>query len=92
MHKAITKLISSIALLFILGVAISFTDHEDWLGAWFVIFIFAGIPVFFLSWIDLGRGLRKIEEPSKLIKVLAVIFGVPQALFGLIAFVLGSRS
>ena len=89
MKRSVIKLLSSIALLVVLGAAISNTDNEGWLTAWFILFIFIGLPILILSWVDLGHNLREIDKPSFVIKVLGVLFGVPQALFGLISFGVG---
>lgn len=89
MNRSIVKLLSSVALLLVLGVAISNTQNDSWLTAWFILFSFVGLPILILSWIDLGHSLRAIEDPPLVIKVLAVLFGVPQAIFGLISFGIG---
>ena len=90
MKKSVAKILSSVAVLFVLAIAISVTNHEGWLTAWFILFIFVGIPIFILTWIDLGNSLRGLENPSLFVRVLIIILGVPQAMFGLVALVIGA--
>ena len=89
MKRSIIKLLSSIVLIIVLGAVISNTDNESWLTAWFILLIFVGLPILILSWIDLGHKLREIEKPSFVVRVLGVLFGIPQALLGLVSFGIG---
>ena len=89
MKKSIIRFSSSLGFLVALAGVISITDQEGWLSAWLILFIFVGIPVLILSWIDLGRSLRSIKKPTIFINILSIIFGVPQALFGMISIIIG---
>lgn len=89
MKRASIKLLASVVFLVALATTIGKTNHEGWLTAWFLLFIFVGLPIFILAWIDLGKVLRSVERPSYVVRVLGLVFGAPQALFGLVSIVLG---
>lgn len=90
MKFAIIKLCLSLLVLASLAGAISATENDGWLTAWFILFIFLGLPIFILSWIDLGYHLKELDNPSLLIKFIIIIFATPQALLGLVAFLSGA--
>lgn len=89
MKAAMTKLLAIVAFLALLAGAIGSTTHEGWLTAWFLLFIFVGLPVLILAWIDLGSELRRLENPTLLQKVLGALFGVPQAVLGITSVLIG---
>jgi hypothetical protein len=89
MKAAIIKLLASIAVFLLLCIAIGYTKDENWLGAWFLLLIYGAFPVLILAWIDFGHALRNAPSSSKVLFVLGVIFGLPQALLGLLALVAG---
>ena len=89
MKVATIKLLTVVALLTVLVGAIGATTHQGWLTAWFLLFIFVGLPIFILSWIDLGSALRGLDNPSSLQRVLGILFGVPQAILGMTAIFIG---
>lgn len=89
MAGALIKLLVVLSLLVVLAGAMASTDHDGWLTAWFILFIFVGIPIFILAWVDLGRAVRSVRNPSVSLRMLGIIFGVPQALLGTIAIALG---
>jgi protein-S-isoprenylcysteine O-methyltransferase Ste14 len=89
MKTSIAKFGLAILFLCIFAWFISLTNSDGWLTLWFILFIFVGLPVLILAWIDLGRTLREIEEPSLVTTILGVVFGVPQALFGIAAIICG---
>ena len=49
MKTAITKLLAIVAFLALLAGAIGSTTHEGWLTAWFLLFIFVGLPILILA-------------------------------------------
>lgn len=77
------------ALLLVLAGAIGSTTHEGWLTAWFLLFIFVGLPFLILAWIDLGSTLRSLDNPSPPQRVLGILFGAPQAVFGITSVFIG---
>jgi hypothetical protein len=89
MTNSVTKFLIVVALLSTLAYAIGVTTHEAWLTAWYIIFIFLGLPLLVVTWFDLGRMLRSIPNPSPFVFSLGVFFGVPQAMFGLCALLVG---
>jgi hypothetical protein len=89
MRSAAARLGLVVVSLVALAWFISLTDNDGWLTLWFLLFIFVGIPLFVLTWVDLGRTLRQVESPTRLTFVLGVFFGLPQAAFGLIAVACG---
>ncbi|MBN7770648.1 hypothetical protein KUV44_17595 [Marinobacter daepoensis] len=89
MNAAITKLLAIVAFLTVLAGAIGSTTHEGWLTTWFLLFIFVGLPVLILAWIDLGSALRSLEHPTHLQRMLGVLFGVPQAVLGITSVFIG---
>jgi hypothetical protein len=90
MRSALLKLTAVTAFLCCLGWFISLTDSDGWLTLWFVLFIFVGLPLFVMSWIDLGKSLREADSPSRFVLTLGMLLGVPQALLGLISMALGT--
>lgn len=89
MKAATTKLLAIVTFLMVLAGAIGSTIHEGWLTAWFLLFIFIGLPVLILAWIDLGSALRSLDNPTPLQRVLGVLFGVPQVVLGITSVVIG---
>lgn len=87
--RAANKLILSVLFLLVLAAAISRTDDDAWLTAWMTGFVFLGVPIFILCWIEFGTELRAIENPGWLLKLLGMLFGIPQLLFGLVALAIG---
>ena len=62
MKKTLSKLIAIIVILCSLSIAIGVTESEIWLGIWFILFIYFGIPVLLLSIADLIRSIRGTPE------------------------------
>jgi len=89
MRSAAARLGLVVVSLIVLAWFISLTNHDGWLTLWFLLFIFLGIPLFVLTWVDLGRALRQAESPTRLTFVLGIFFGLPQVVFGLIAVACG---
>ena len=91
MKRSLIKLTSVVLGLGVLSAAISMTDarEEGWLTAFFLLFIFVGIPLLILTWVDFGRHLRAAKNPTALVKTLAFIFTVPQVLFAIFAIICG---
>ena len=78
MKKALSKLIAIIVILCSLGVAIGVTESEIWLGAWFILLIYFGIPVLLLSIADLIRSFRGTPEKHSVFSTgihVTAIFG-----------------
>lgn len=59
-------------------------------NGFFFLFFLLSLPLAVLYWIDLGREIRNTQKPSPLGRVLGVLMGVPQALFGLLCIAAGS--
>ncbi|WP_166837341.1 hypothetical protein [Rheinheimera pleomorphica] len=89
MKSATKRLLAVITFLTVLAGAIGATTDEGWLTAWFLLFIFVGLPVLILAWIDLGSALRSLDSPSSLQRVTGVLFGVPQAVLGITSIFIG---
>lgn len=83
------KVSAVLVTLILLGHAIAFTDHEGWLTAWFVGFIFLGIPLLILTAGDLAYACRTAPSRSPMLSAAAFILGVPQALFALLTVAIG---
>jgi hypothetical protein len=52
------------------------------LSGWFGIGVPVGLVLSILYWFDLGRALRNTHNPNKALRVLGLLMGLPQALFG----------
>lgn len=89
MKAATIKLFAVISFLAALAGAIGSTTHEGWLTVWLLLFIFVGVPVLILAWIDLGSAFRSLDDPTSLQKGLGILFGVPQAVFGITSIAIG---
>ncbi|GGD79487.1 hypothetical protein [Lacimicrobium alkaliphilum] len=89
MKAVTTKLLAIVVFLTVLAGAIGSTIHEGWLTTWFLLFIFVGLPVLILAWIDLGSALRSLDNPTPLQRMLGVLFGVPQAVLGITSVFIG---
>lgn len=59
-------------------------------NAFFFLVLLASLPFAILYWFDLGRQLRTASNPSRGVRALGIIMGVPQALFGLVCAVAGT--
>ena len=72
----VAKTISTIVFITALCFAISSTDNESWLTAWFLLFLFAGIPLSLLVLKDLLVFVApKWLGPSQLLLHVCAIFG-----------------
>lgn len=89
MKAALIRYILSVLLFGILCIAISSTNEEDWLTAWFILLIFMALPLMILTWVELGRAMRDSPAASRPLRILGILFGLPQALFGLLALIAG---
>lgn len=89
MRLAVAKLVGAFSALLVLAVAIYLSHADLWVGIWMLLFIFVALPFLILSWIDLAAELRRIEHPSRVQQLAGVLFGIPQALFGLLALLCG---
>ncbi|MCC5811788.1 MAG: hypothetical protein JJU06_15565 [Ectothiorhodospiraceae bacterium] len=89
MKAASKRFLAVIVFLTALVGVIASTTHEGWLTAWFLLLIFVGLPVFILAWIDLGSALRSLDNPTALQRAAGVLFGVPQAVFGVVSIAIG---
>lgn len=79
----------SLAAFFALCVAIALTRSSGWLTAWILILTFIALPVLILTWIEMGSALRNAPSSSSALYILGLLFGLPQAFFGLLAFGVG---
>lgn len=86
---ALNRFIAAVAMFIALCFAIAFTKNESWLTAWFILLILVALPVFILTWIELGRAIRNAPSPSRKLRILGILFGLPQAFFGLLSLVSG---
>lgn len=89
MKPQLIKLLSAVSTFITLCVAISYTQSENWLTAWFLLLIFFALPLLTLNWIEFGQALRNIPSPSRTMFILGVFFGLPQAFFGLLSVICG---
>ena len=72
----VAKTISTVVLVTALCFAISSTNNESWLTAWFLLFFFAGIPISLLVLKDLLVVVApKWLGPSQLLLHVCAIFG-----------------
>jgi hypothetical protein len=53
MRRAMLKLLGTVVMLTVVGWAIGHTQDQLWLGIWFLLFIFLGVPLVLLSIRDL---------------------------------------
>jgi hypothetical protein len=89
MRAASLKLGSAFLFLTALAFAIRETNADSWLTVWFILFIFVGIPFSILAFFDVGRSLRALPNPARLVRVIGIVCALPQALFALVAIALG---
>lgn len=89
-RSASSRFVVVILFLLLTAAAIGHTEEDGWLTAWFIGFIFIGLPLFILCWIDLGAAIRRIPEPGPLVRVMGLFFGAPQFLLGLLALLMGA--
>lgn len=89
MRESVIKLGSAFLLLIVLIVLVRLSNDDSWKSVWMGLFIFIGTPLLIFSVFDLGRSLREVPNPSWLIRVLGILFAVPQALFALLTIAIG---
>ena len=56
---------------------------------WFVLLGFVGVVLAPLYWIEFGQALRNAPAGSRVQRVVGVLMGVPQALFGIACIAIG---
>lgn len=82
---AATKLVCAFAGMVLSVLALRYT-HWD-------VFFFTFMAAMILSilyWLDVGSMLRAVENPRPAVRMLGILMGVPQALFGLGCFLAGA--
>jgi hypothetical protein len=87
--KAIISFTGVVLAMGALAFAIAFTHDDAWLSAWFILFLFVGLPLFLVTLFDLGRNLRSSDKASRAARIAGLALGVPQALFGLLCALCG---
>ena len=60
------------------------------LSGWFGLGIPIGLALSVLYWFDLAGELRNAPSSSRTMRIISVLMGVPQALFGLLCACIGS--
>lgn len=78
------KLLGAVVLMPLAVLGLRFTKFEGF----FLLFL-VGFILSILYWMDLGRVLREVERPTPRQRVLGILFGIPQAVFGLTCVVCG---
>ncbi len=78
------KLALSIAVIPASIVLLAFTGN-----GWFYLPIILSLPAIVLYWMDFGREVRSACNLGPYARAVGIAFGVPQALFGILAVVLG---
>jgi len=58
-------------------------------NGWFSLGIVVALPVSILYWFDYGVELRQQPDASRARRVLGLVMGIPQALFGGVCFLIG---
>ena len=85
MRSTALKLFAAFSLMPIGVLGLRFTSNE----IFFVVFL-VGFILSIMFWLDMGRLLRQLEHPSPWQRVLGAMFGIPQALLGLVCVAFGS--
>jgi hypothetical protein len=85
MRSTTFKLLAAFSLMPIGVLGLRFAGND----LFFVVFL-VGFVLSIMFWLDLGRLLRQLENPTPWQRVLGVLFGIPQALFGLVCVAIGS--
>lgn len=81
-----TKLVGVFVILIALAVAIGVTTSEIWLGIWFILFIYFGIPVLLLSIADLIRSFRALPEKNSIFSTVVHVTAVFAFLIGFLVY------
>lgn len=59
-------------------------------SGWFLLGFVAALPLSILYWMDLGQALRDTADRRPWVRLLGLVMGVPQALFGLACASIGA--
>lgn len=90
MKWSIIKLTLSLALIAGLVLAIGASTKDGaWKPVWEISLILVAFPIFIMTWFDFSEAVRQLDSPHIAIKIFAILFGIPQALFGLISIGIG---
>jgi hypothetical protein len=84
LHSSVRRFVASLAADAGLATAIALTDTSDLLSLWSLLILLAAwgaLAVTVVCWVDLGRALRAVRNPSSLMWFLGIAFGIPQAIF-----------
>lgn len=58
-------------------------------SGYFMTGVVVALPLSILYWIDLGQEIRNTQSSSTSLRILGILMGVPQALFGLLCVLIG---
>jgi hypothetical protein len=75
--KAIISFTAVVLTMAALAFAIAFTRDDAWLSAWFILFLFVGLPLFLVTLFDLGGNLRSSNKASRATRIAGLVLGVP---------------
>lgn len=84
MKSTVAKLAASMAAIPASLLLIGITQN-----GFFFLFTLISLPLAVLYWIDLGRQLRNVQGGGRMMRLLGIVMGVPQALFGLAVVLVG---
>lgn len=90
MKRSAIQLAMSLGLMAALALAISLsTKGSGWSSLFVLLLILLAFPIFIMSWFDFTEELRRLHSPSIILKFFLLLFGVPQALFGVLSITMG---
>ena len=91
LRKSVKRFVVSLAASVGVAVAIAFTDSSNLFSLWGLLVLLAiwAAAVTVVCWVDVGRALRGVRNPSSLVWALGIAFGIPQAIFGVATIACG---
>jgi len=90
MNRSVSQFTLSIIFIAVLCVLIGASETDLWAGIFIGTFIFVGLPILILSWIEFGDYLRNLNNAPLIVRLIGFLFGVPQALFGIVCMLIGA--
>jgi hypothetical protein len=81
LRSSVLRFVASLAAAVGLATLVALTNSSALREIWFVLLVSAALPVTVVCLIDIGRALRAMPNPSRLVWFLGIALGIPEVFF-----------